>query len=47
MHTHQEHLFDSNFSRKLHTWAGAKFIADKDRPFIIVRALYGLKSSGT
>ena len=31
---------------KLYTWAGPEFGVDEGKPFIIVRALYGLKSSG-
>ena len=31
---------------KLYTWAGPEFGQDSGKPFIIVRALYGLKSSG-
>ena len=31
---------------KFYTWAGPEFGQDEGKPFIIVRALYGLKSSG-
>ena len=31
---------------KLYTWAGPEFGSDQGKPFIITRALYGLKSSG-
>lgn len=31
---------------KVYTWAGPEFEIDKGKPFIIVKALYGLKSSG-
>ena len=31
---------------KVYTWAGPEFGTDQGKPFIIVRALYGLKSSG-
>ena len=33
-------------AEKLYTWAGPEFGNDEGKPFIIVRALYGLRSAG-